>query len=125
MRLGRTGVGARVSEAIGAGAGEDSAGRFENSVHPPDHSFRIQDPIRSLRHRRRRKVRVPSDTNRKENAMRKLAALAVATGLGLSSVCAQAMPFWEPTSSGDPMISQVAYGCGAGWTRGPYGHCRP
>ena len=57
--------------------------------------------------------------------MRKLAALAVATGLGLSSVCAQAMPFWEPTSSGDPMISQVAYGCGAGWTRGPYGHCRP
>jgi hypothetical protein len=56
--------------------------------------------------------------------MRKLAALALATALGLPSVGAEAMPFWTATDQGDSIVSHVAYGCGPGGTRGPYGHCR-
>ena len=57
--------------------------------------------------------------------MRDMAALALAIGLGLASVSAQAMPFSSATAAGDLLISKAAYGCGPGWTRGPYGHCRP
>ena len=57
--------------------------------------------------------------------MRNVASLAIAIGLGLSSVSAQAMPFSPEGLAGDSMISKVRYGCGWGMTRGPYGHCRP
>ncbi len=57
--------------------------------------------------------------------MRALAAFAVAAGLGLASFSAQAMPFSPAPGDGDSFVSHVAYGCGPGMTRGPYGHCRP
>ena len=56
--------------------------------------------------------------------MRVVASLALAVGLGLSAASAQAMPFAASGGAG-PTISKAAYGCGAGMTRGPYGHCRP
>ena len=57
--------------------------------------------------------------------MRYVASLAIAIGLGFSSVSAQAMPFSPEVLTGDSMISKVRYGCGWQMTRGPYGHCRP
>jgi len=56
--------------------------------------------------------------------MRKFAAFAAAAALGLAVVSANAMPV-APVTSDDANISTVAYGCGPGFTRGPYGHCRP
>ncbi len=45
--------------------------------------------------------------------------------LGLSAaVPAQAMPF-PPLSDGQSGVTLVAFGCGPGWTRGPYGRCHP
>ncbi len=57
--------------------------------------------------------------------MRTIAAFGLTLGFGLSAISAQAMPFSAANLAGDSMVSQVAYGCGAGMTRGPYGHCRP
>jgi len=48
-------------------------------------------------------------------------ALALA---GLAAAPATAMPF-PPLSDGPAAIAPVAYGCGPGWTRGPYGGCHP
>ena len=56
--------------------------------------------------------------------MRTLAAVLFAAAMGLGAVSANAMPF-ASVSGDDSVISQVRYGCGPGWTRGPYGHCRP
>jgi hypothetical protein len=36
----------------------------------------------------------------------------------------QAMPFAPPQEAGAG-LTLVAYGCGYGWTRGPYGRCHP
>lgn len=45
--------------------------------------------------------------------------------MGLSAaVPAQAMPF-PPLTDGQASVTLVAMGCGAGFTRGPYGHCHP
>jgi len=44
--------------------------------------------------------------------------------LGLAAVPARAMPI-APLSGAPTSITQVAWGCGPGWTRGPYGHCHP
>jgi hypothetical protein len=60
-------------------------------------------------------------------SMKLLAASAFALGLGLMAITAsQAMPAaplgQTPAGSGD--IIHVAQGCGPGWHRGPYGHCR-
>ena len=56
--------------------------------------------------------------------MRKFAGVFLAIGFGLSAVSAQAMPL--PTvSADDAFLAKAAYGCGAGMTIGPYGHCRP
>jgi len=43
---------------------------------------------------------------------------------GFVTVPASAMPFasLKDTASG---VTPVAYGCGPGWTRGPYGRCIP
>ena len=57
--------------------------------------------------------------------MRSPSALVLAAALGLASVSAEAMPFAAAPTGGDAMIAKVAYGCGPGWTRGPYGRCRP
>ena len=57
--------------------------------------------------------------------MRYVASLAIAAGLGFSSISAQALPFSPEGLTGDSMISKVRYDCGPGMTRGPYGHCRP
>jgi hypothetical protein len=35
-----------------------------------------------------------------------------------------AMPF-PPLSEATSSVTPVAYGCGPGWTRGPYGGCHP
>jgi hypothetical protein len=56
--------------------------------------------------------------------MRKALLTSAIMLLGLTAVPARAMPLaplaGEPTS-----VTQVAWGCGPGWTRGPYGHCHP
>ena len=56
--------------------------------------------------------------------MRKFAAFALAAGLGFATLSANAMPF-APIANDDAVVAKVAYGCGPGWTRGPYGGCRP
>ena len=44
--------------------------------------------------------------------------------VGLAAVPARAMPVAQ--FSGAPTsVAQVAWGCGPGWTRGPYGRCHP
>jgi len=56
--------------------------------------------------------------------MRKTLIASALALIGLASVPAQAMPF--PSLSELPSATTlVAYGCGPGWTRGPYGHCHP
>ena len=47
-------------------------------------------------------------------------ALAI---LGLAAP-ASAMPF-PPLAQEASSVTLAAYGCGPGWTRGPYGHCHP
>jgi len=44
--------------------------------------------------------------------------------LGLAAAPANAMPF-PPLGDGPSGVTPVAYGCGLGWTRGPYGRCHP
>jgi hypothetical protein len=56
--------------------------------------------------------------------MRTFAAFLFAGAMGLSAVSASAIPF-APVSGDDGVVSKIAYGCGPGMTRGPYGHCRP
>jgi hypothetical protein len=56
--------------------------------------------------------------------MRVSAAIVLAAALGLAST-AQAMPLPTNPVGGDSSIAKIAYGCGPGFTRGPYGHCRP
>jgi hypothetical protein len=51
--------------------------------------------------------------------------VASATALsGLAAAPATAMPF-APLTDSPSGVTLVAMGCGPGWTRGPYGHCRP
>ena len=59
--------------------------------------------------------------------LRTLAAWAiVASGLALAAGSAQAVPVSVPGPNFDnTLVQDAAYGCGPGWTRGPYGHCRP
>jgi hypothetical protein len=49
------------------------------------------------------------------------AALFGIAGLGAAS----AMPMAPPAATDSSEIIQVAQGCGPGYARGPYGHCRP
>jgi hypothetical protein len=45
--------------------------------------------------------------------------------VGLTAAApSQAMPF-GPADEARVGVTLAAYGCGPGWTRGPYGHCHP
>ena len=56
--------------------------------------------------------------------MRKTLIASALVLVGSAAVPAQAMPL--PSLSGIPSAATlVAYGCGPGWTRGPYGNCHP
>jgi len=46
---------------------------------------------------------------------------AGALALGLSTVAASAMPVVSFDNA--PGFTEVRFGCGPGWTPGPYGHC--
>lgn len=50
-------------------------------------------------------------------------AAVVSAAVGLSATAANAMPL-IPDRAPSAMVTQVAGGCGVGWHRGPYGHCR-
>ena len=53
-----------------------------------------------------------------------IAATVLTAGLGLSAT-AQSFPIL-PTQDGTGIkVEDAAFRCGPGWTRGPYGHCRP
>ena len=56
--------------------------------------------------------------------MRKMLLTSAIALLGLAAIPASAMPV-APLSNELTGITLVAMGCGPGWTRGPYGHCRP
>ncbi len=56
--------------------------------------------------------------------MRRVLLTSAVALLGLAAVPARAMPV-SPLSGASTGITQVAWGCGPGWTRGPYGHCHP
>jgi len=56
--------------------------------------------------------------------MRKMLLTSAAALLGLAAVPASAMPV-APPSDAPTSMTTVAMGWGAGWTRGPYGHCHP
>ena len=56
--------------------------------------------------------------------MRKMFMASAIALLGLAAAPANAMPF--PLLGDAPSgVTLVAYGCGVGWTRGPYGRCHP
>jgi len=56
--------------------------------------------------------------------MRKALLTSAMMLLGLAAVPARAMPV-APLSVAPASVTSVAWGCGRGWTRGPYGHCHP
>ena len=56
--------------------------------------------------------------------MRKLLLTSAVALLGLASIPARAMPI-ALLQNAPASITPVAFGCGPGWTRGPYGHCHP
>jgi hypothetical protein len=57
--------------------------------------------------------------------MRKTLTASALALLGLVAAApVQAMPF-PPLSGGQSGVTLAAYGCGPGWTRGPYGRCHP
>jgi hypothetical protein len=56
--------------------------------------------------------------------MRKVFLMSAVTLLGLAAVPAKAMPF-SSLSNVPISVTPIAMGCGAGFTRGPYGHCHP
>jgi hypothetical protein len=56
--------------------------------------------------------------------MRKALLTAAIGLLGLAAIPARAMPV-APLDGAAPSATLIAYGCGPGWTRGPYGHCHP
>jgi hypothetical protein len=56
--------------------------------------------------------------------MRKFLSASALALFGLAAAPAGAMPF--PSLSDAPSVATpVAFGCGPGWTRGPYGRCHP
>jgi len=56
--------------------------------------------------------------------MRKALLTSAIMLLGLAAVPAVAIPV-APLSGSPTAVTQVAWGCGPGWTRGPYGRCHP
>jgi hypothetical protein len=57
--------------------------------------------------------------------MRNILIASAFAVLGLAAAApSQAMPF-APADETGAGVTRVAYGCGPGFTRGPYGHCHP
>jgi hypothetical protein len=56
--------------------------------------------------------------------MRKVLMASAVAFLALAAVPATAMPI-APTTDALSGVTPVAWGCGPGWTRGPYGGCHP
>jgi hypothetical protein len=56
--------------------------------------------------------------------MRKALLTSAIMLLSLAAIPAMAMPV-APLSGSPTGITQVRWGCGPGWTRGPYGRCHP
>ncbi len=56
--------------------------------------------------------------------MRRMLMTSAIMAFGLSAFPAKAMPF-GPLPRAESGAALVAWGCGPGWTRGPYGHCHP
>jgi hypothetical protein len=56
--------------------------------------------------------------------MRKVFIASAFALFGLTAIPANAMPF-PPLSDGLSGVTPVAFGCGPGRTRGPYGGCHP
>ena len=57
--------------------------------------------------------------------MKNLIRIALVSASAIMSLSAQAMPLAPVAGEANVAIMQIAYGCGPGMTRGPYGHCRP
>ena len=57
--------------------------------------------------------------------MKNLIRIALVSAFAIPSLSAQAMPLASIAGEANGAITQIAYGCGPGMTRGPYGHCRP
>jgi hypothetical protein len=68
--------------------------------------------------------RVAAKLEERKTSMKLFAASALAIGLGLLSVSAQAMPI-APVDKPATNEIRVAQGCGPGMHRGPGGMCRP
>jgi hypothetical protein len=56
--------------------------------------------------------------------MRNMLLTSAIALFGLAAAPANAMPF-PPLVDAPSDVTFVAYGCGPGWTRGPYGRCHP
>jgi hypothetical protein len=56
--------------------------------------------------------------------MRKVFVASAIALMSVAAVPAKAMPL-APLGHANSGVTHVAFGCGPGWTRGPYGHCRP
>lgn len=56
--------------------------------------------------------------------MRKVLMASAVAFRGLAAVPATAMPI-APLTDAPSGVALVAWGCGPGWTRRPYGHCHP
>ena len=56
--------------------------------------------------------------------MRKALIASASALFGLAAVSVNAMPF-PSLNDAASAVTPVAFGCGPGWTRGPYGGCHP
>jgi hypothetical protein len=56
--------------------------------------------------------------------MRKVLTASIFALFGFVAVPANAMPF-PSLNDGHSDVTPIAFGCGVGWTRGPYGRCIP
>jgi hypothetical protein len=56
--------------------------------------------------------------------MRKVLTASIFALFGFVAVPANAMPF-PSLNNGHSDVTPIAFGCGVGWTRGPYGRCIP
>jgi hypothetical protein len=57
--------------------------------------------------------------------MRKTLIAAAFALVGLSAAAPSHAMSFAPADEAGASVTLVAYGCGPGFTRGPYGHCHP
>jgi hypothetical protein len=67
------------------------------------------------------------EANRKEGKRLMVKALVFAAGAALaaSTLTAQAMPMGPTDLGQDSLVTTIAQGCGPGYFRNEWGHCRP